>query len=476
VSRQQFDAAVIGSGPNGLCAAIALAQAGRSVVVFEARDTPGGGVRSTEDWTQPGFVHDICSAIHPMAAGSPFLNTLNLQEHGLEWVQPPIPMAHPFDDGPPALLHRSLEQTGETLGIDADTYPAWMGPFVSRWDDLAKDALAPLGWPNDPILMARFGWLGFRSGWSLAKSAFQDPRGQAFSAGLTAHSVLPLEVRPSAAIGLMLGIAGHAVGWPLPKGGAASLTKALVSKLQAEGGELRCGHAIESLDELPVRGPLLFDTSPRAMADIAGDALPASFSQKLHRFRHGPGIFKMDFALDGPIPWKDPECSQAGTVHLGSTLDEIAASERAANNGVYTNRPFVILAQQSLFDSTRAPEGKQVCWAYCHVPSGSKQDRSKAIQAQIERFAPGFRDRVLETHCWNAQDFSQYNPNYIGGDVNGGVPDLGQLFTRPTARAVPYSTPNPRLFLCSASTPPGGGVHGMCGAHAAQAALDAWPE
>ena len=466
-----FDAAVIGSGPNGLSAAIALAQQGRRVVVIEAHESPGGGVRTTEEWTLPGFRHDICSAIHPMGIGSPFWNGLDLQAHGLKWIHPKAPLSHPFDDGPAALLEESVEATADTLGLDAERYGDWIGPFASQWPALAQDALAPLGWPDHPVLMARFGARAFRAATALAESSFHDPRTQAWFGGLAAHSVLPLDQSPSAAIGLMLLVAGHAVGWPFPEGGAGALTDALVRKLESLGGTVLCGQRVTHTDQVPTAGPILFDVSPHALADMGGTDLPDSFCDKLRRYRFGPGVFKVDWALSEPIPWKDPAVARGGTVHIGGSLEEIAASERAACNGIHGDKPFVLLAQQSLFDPTRAPEGKQVAWGYCHVPSGSTVDRTVAIEAQIERFAPGFQDCILARHTWNTADYSAYNPNLVGGDVVGGVADLRQLLARPTARRVPYSTPNPRLYLCSASTPPGGGVHGMCGFNAAQAVL-----
>ncbi|MCZ6465072.1 MAG: NAD(P)/FAD-dependent oxidoreductase [Proteobacteria bacterium] len=463
----------MGTGPNGLAAAVALAQAGRSVVVFEAAATVGGGARTAE-LTLPGFRHDICSAIHPMAIASPFLRSLPLEEHGLDWVHPDAPLAHPLDDGSAVLLLRSVEETAKTLGEDAARYPRWIGGFVEHWVDLAADAMGPLRVPRHPIRLARlarFGLRGLRSAAGLARSTFRGEAARALLAGLAAHSVLPLERIPSAAIGLMLGIAGHATGWPMPRGGSQAISDALASLLRSLGGEIVTGVRISSLRELPSSGPLLFDVPPVELARIAGDALPAGYRRRLGRFRHGPGVFKIDWALDGPIPWRAAECARAGTVHLGGTLDEIAAGERAVWQGRHSETPYVLVAQQSLFDPTRAPEGRHTGWAYCHVPSGSTRDRTDVIESQMERYAPGFRDRVLGRHVMNTADLARYNSNYIGGDINGGVSDLGQLFFRPTLRLVPYRTPNPRIFLCSASTPPGGGVHGLGGYYAARAAL-----
>jgi len=465
-----FDAAIIGSGPNGLAAAIRLAQAGWSVVVYEARETVGGGARTAE-LTLPGFRHDICSAIHPMGIGSPYLATLPLADHGLQWVQPGAPLAHPFDDGPAAILHRELELTGTTLGQDGASWATLMGPFAARWEELARDGMGPLGLPKSPFLMARFGLSAMRSATDLARARFDGPRAKALFGGLAAHSVLPLDQVPSAAIGLMLGVAAHAVGWPMPRGGSQSLSEAMASLLVELGGTIRTGVRIGELGAIETGGPVLFDTSTHALSTIAGDALPPGFHKKLGAYRYGPGVFKVDWALSGPIPWADPAVAQAGTVHLGGSLDELAASERAAFDGEHSDRPYVLLAQQSLFDDSRAPAGKHTGWAYCHVPHGSTVDRTAIIEAQVERFAPGFGDLIEARHTMNTADFFAHNENYVGGDINGGVPDLAQLFTRPTARFVPHSTPNKRLWLCSAATPPGGGVHGMGGFHAAEALL-----
>ncbi len=474
MSTQRADATVVGSGPNGLAAAIALAQAGRRVLVLEGAETIGGGAR-TGELTLPGFRHDICSAIHPMAVSSPFFLSLPLEAHGLEWVHPEAPLAHPLDDHPAAMLERDLRATGATLGPDGEAYARWMEGWVDRWEALSADALAPLGLPSHPFLMAGFGMAAMRKATAVAHR-FEGPAAQALVAGLGAHSMLPLDMVPSAAIGIMLGIAGHAAGWPFPRGGAQALSDALADHLRSLGGTVETGVPISRLDEVPTAGPVIFETAPAHLADIAGDALPSGFAGKLRRYRHGPGICKLDYALDGPIPWSDPAVRRAGTVHLGGTLEEIARSERAAWEGEHCEHPFVLLAQQSLFDPTRAPEGKHTLWAYCHVPSGSDRDVSDRIEAQIERFAPGFRDLILARHVRTATQYQSYNPNYIGGDINGGAPTLGQLFTRPTARLSPYTTPHKRIFLCSAATPPGGGVHGMCGWHAAQAVLRRWPD
>ncbi|MCB9741434.1 MAG: NAD(P)/FAD-dependent oxidoreductase [Alphaproteobacteria bacterium] len=474
MSTQRYDAVVVGSGPNGLAAAIRLAQAGRSVCVFEARDRPGGGARS-EEFHASGFVRDICSAIHPMAAAYRSLRALPLEPHGLTWVQPDAPLAHPLDDGPAVVLERDLEATCANLGEDGGAYRRMMQPLLQRWEALFDDALAPPGLPSSPLLLARFGVQALLPATWLAALRFRGPRGAALLAGLAAHSILPLDRSPSSAIGLMLGIAGHAVGWPFPKGGAQALSDALAGYLESLGGALILGHEVTRVEELPTDGPVLFDTSPRDMSRICGDTLPERYTRRLSKLRYGPGAFKLDWALSEPIPWADPAVVRAATVHVGGTLAELAESERAPWAGRCVERPFVLLAQQSLFDDTRAPAGRHVAWGYCHVPNGDVSDRMEAIEAQVERYAPGFRDIILGRHVTTCADLERYNPNYIGGDVNGGAPDLDQLFTRPVTRVVPYATPNPRVFLCSASTPPGGGVHGACGVNAAEAALRRWP-
>lgn len=463
---------MVGSGPNGLAAAIVLAAAGRSVVVLEGAAQLGGSAR-TSPLTLPGFRHDVCSAIHPMALGTPFLPSLPLDRYGLEWIQPPAAVAHPLDDpgAPAALLYRDAARTASELGADGAAWLRTLGYYAERWDELVEDAVGPPGVPKSPLLMARFGAHALLPADRLARSLFREEAARALFAGIAAHSVLPLTRSPSSAVGLMLGAAGHAVGWPMPRGGAQAISDALAAHLRALGGELRLGVTVRRLTEVPTAGPVLFDTSPSALAAIAGDALPARFRDRLGRFRHGPGVCKVDWALDGPIPWRDPRVAQAGTVHLGGGLDALVAAEQAPWSGRHAERPYVLLAQQSLFDPTRAPAGQHTGWAYCHVPSGSTVDRSEAIEAMVESCAPGFRDRILARSVMTAADFQAYNPNYVGGDVNGGAADLDQLLTRPVARWSPYTTPNPRLFLCSASTPPGGGVHGMCGFYAAMAAM-----
>ncbi|MCB9781236.1 MAG: NAD(P)/FAD-dependent oxidoreductase [Alphaproteobacteria bacterium] len=466
-----FDAAVVGSGPNGLAAAVALAQAGRKVVVYEASETIGGSAR-TLPLTLPGFRHDVCSAIHPMAKGSPFLSTLPLAEHGLTWIDPPATVAHPLDGQPAVLQYRELDRTAETLGADRDRYAGIVGPFVAGWSALSRDGMAPVGGiPSRPVLMARFGLHAMVPATTLGRTIFRDERTRAWWGGFAAHSCLPLDRSPSAAIGLMLLLAGHGVGWPFPRGGAQAIPDALASLLRSLGGEIRTGVHITDLEQIETDGPVLFQTSPPAVAEICGDALPERYRRRLQAFRWGPGIFKVDWALSQPIPWADPTVGRAGTVHLGGDLDSLARSERAPWQGRVDERPFVLVCQPGAFDERRAPAGRSTAWGYIHVPNGDRQDHTAIVEAAVERSAPGFRDCILARHVMTATDFAVHNDNYVGGDVNGGANDLDQLFTRPVARLDPYSTPNPRLFLCSASTPPGGGVHGMAGWYAAQSAL-----
>lgn len=464
------DAVVVGAGPNGLAAAITLAREGRSVTVFEAADTIGGGCRSAE-LTLPGFVHDVCAAIHPMAVASPFFRSLPLRDHGLEWIHPDIPLAHPLDDGTAATLERSLAATAHSLGADGPAYQRLIGPIVRDWSRLDRQLLGPpLRAPRHPVALARFGLRAIRSARGLAEAAFDGQHASALFAGLAAHSNLPLDRRFSAALGLFLGASGHAVGWPVARSGSQAIVDALGSYLRSLGGEIVTGTRIASLEQLPPATAVLLDVTPRQLIEIAGERLPGAYRRKLARYRYGPAAFKIDFALDGPIPWQAEECGRAGTVHVGGTLAEIAAGERAVARGDHPERPYVLVAQQSLFDPGRAPGDMHTAWAYCHVPNGSDVDMTERIEAQIERFAPGFRERVLGRHVLSPGALERYNENYVGGDIAGGSLDWPQLFARPTLR-LPYSTPVRGLYLASSSTPPGAGVHGMCGHHAARAAL-----
>jgi phytoene dehydrogenase-like protein len=464
------DAVVVGAGPNGLAAAIALARAGRSVRVLEASDTVGGGSRSAE-LTLPGFVHDVCSAVHPHPLASPFLRELPLADHGLELVHPELPLAHPLDDGTAVVLDRSVEATAASIGgADGEAYRNLLGPLVRDAEKLLPAILGPLRPTRHPVALSRFGLLGLRSAKGLARR-FEGQRAPALVAGNAAHSMLRIDRPPTSAVALVLLLTGHHVGWPVARGGSQAVADALASIARAHGAEIVTGHRVERVDELDDAGAVLFDVTPRQILALAGHRLPARYRRGLERFRYGPGVFKLDWALDGPIPWTAPECARAGTVHVGGTFEEIAASEASVDAGRDAERPYVLLAQPTVCDPSRAPAGKHTAWAYCHVPSGSTRDMTGAIEGQIERFAPGFRERVLARASMHAGEMEAYNPNYVGGDINGGRMDLGQLFTRPVARPSPYTTPDPRMFICSSSTPPGGGVHGMCGYFAAQAVL-----
>lgn len=460
------DVVVVGAGPNGLAAAVALAQLGCRVLVLEEQPEPGGGAR-TEECTLPGFRHDLCSAIHPLALASPFLAGLGLERHGLEWIHPEIPVVHPLDGDRAAILERSVDQTARALGADGAAWRRLVGTLAADWPRLGPELLAPLHLPRHPWRMARFALGALRSATGLA-SAFAGPEARALFAGLAAHSCLPLERPASAAFGLVLGALAHAVGWPFPRGGAGAITRALVSLLEELGGEVVTGHRVTDVDRLPPSRAVVLDLTPRQVLEVAGHRLPSRYRRRLQRYRYGPGACKVDWAVEGPIPWLAEPCRRTACVHVGGEIDEVAASESAVWRGEIPERPFVLLAQPSVFDPSRAPAGCQAVWAYCHVPHGSPADLADRIEAQVERFAPGFRDRILERRTRAASELPLHNANLVGGDVNGGVQDLGQLLTRPVLSLDPYRTPHPGLFLCSASTPPGGGVHGMCGYHAAR--------
>lgn len=467
----EYDAVVIGSGPNGLAAATTLARAGLSVVVLEANATIGGGARSAE-LTLPDFVHDVCSAVHPLAAGSPFFDALPLERFGLNWIQPEIPLAHPLDDGSAACLHRDVDLTANSLGRDAHAYRGMMRPLTRDWKKLSTEFLQPmLHVPRHPLALTRFGIRGLCPATVLTKLLFKSGSARALFGGIAAHSFLPLNAAVSSAFALVLGAAGHAVGWPIPRGGSQSIANALANHLLELGGKIDINQRVERLDQLPKSRAILFDTMVWQFARVVGERLPTPYRRRLENFRHAPGIFKIDYALSSPIPWKAEECRRAGTIHLGGTIAEIASAERDVSDGRVSERPFVLVAQQSLFDKTRAPNGKHTLWAYCHAPFACEIDMSDRIESQIERFAPGFRDCILARHKMSALDLEKSNPNLAGGDINGGAATLWQLIARPTLSSTPYRTPLRGVYLCSSSTPPGGGVHGMCGYHAARAAL-----
>ena len=465
-----LDAVVIGSGPNGLAAAITLARAGRSVRVFEAEATIGGATRSLE-LTQPGFLHDVCSTVHALVVLSPFLRTLPLGDHGLQFAHPEAPFAHPLDDGTAVVVERSINATAASLGgNDARVYRDLVLPFVMRSGDLMEALLGPPGLRH-PLLMARFGRLAIRSAAALARARFRDERARAMFAGTAAHSMVPLEYAATSGFALALIVAAHAGGWPVARGGSQQVAGALASYLRSLGGDIVTGTRVDSLAQLPASRTVLCDVTPRQFLRIAGDRVPAGYRRRLERYRYGPGVFKMDWALNAPVPWRARDCSRAGTIHLGGTFAEIADSERAAWEGRVHDKPYVLLVQPTICDPSRAPAGRHTLWAYCHVPNGSTMDMTSRIEGQIERFAPGFRDCIIARHAMPPAEMERRNANLVGGDIGGGASDLAQLFMRPVFSLNPYRTPLDGVFLCSSSTPPGIGVHGMCGHFAAQAAL-----
>ena len=466
---ERYDAVIVGAGQNGLTAAIILARAGFSVLVLEAHEKIGGGCRTAE-LTLPGFRHDVCAAIHPMGVLSPVFRELQLEQHGLEWVQTPAPLAHPLPEGRAAVLRYSLDETSRSLGEDEKVWRQTFAPFLENSAAFFSEILRPIRVPAHPLLMARFGLTALRSA-EAAVRRFRTNEARALFTGCAAHAILPLDRAGTASFGLVLALAAHAIGWPCARGGSQSIIGSMERALLAAGGEIRTDHTVRSLNDIPPSKVVLFDLSPRQLAEIAATHLPSSYVRRLKNFKMGPGVFKVDWALAGPIPWKNPECVLAATVHVGGTAEEIMRSEHEMGSGRAPEKPFVLLAQQSMFDHTRAPAGQHTGWAYCHVPPGCPTDMTERIEAQIERFAPGFRDLILARHTRSPAEYEAYNANFIGGDIGGGANTLMQFLFRPFARWNPYTTPNPRLFLCSSSTPPGGGVHGMCGYWAAQAAV-----
>lgn len=470
MTSNDFDAIVVGAGPNGLAAAITLRRAGLSVLLVEKKETIGGGMRSME-LTLPGFIHDVCSAIHPMAIASPFFSELPLNQFGLEFIHPSIPAAHPFDDGTAAALYRSAKQTAEQFPVDKENYLKLIGPLLESWPRIAPSLLGPLQIPPHPIDLAKFGLSALLPATTLASRKFASPKLKALFTGMAAHAIQPLSNIATAAIGLVLSIVAHDKGWPIPKGGSQQIANALGAYFTSIGGVIQTGYDVSSLSQLPPAKAVLLDVTPRQLLQIGGDRLSAFYRWQLKRYKYGMGVFKVDWALDGAVPFTAQGCRNAGTVHLGNTMQEIVQAEDMTAHGQHTRKPFVLFAQPSVFDPSRAPAGKHTAWAYCHVPHGSSEDMTAAIEQQVERFAPGFRERILARYTMNTVQMEIYNPNYIGGDINGGEQNITQLFTRPALRFSPYRTSAKGIYLCSSSTPPGGGVHGMCGYHAARRAL-----
>lgn len=469
VNQPDYDAVVVGSGPNGLAAAILLQQQNLRVLIIEGKDSIGGGLRTAE-LTLPGFKHDICSAIHPLGANSPFLKTLPLEQYGLEYIYPDIAAAHPLDDGTAAMLTHSVNDTARHLGTDEQAYLKLVKPLIKTWNDIAPDVLGPLHWPKHPFVMAQFGAKAVLPASVLAK-VFAGIPARALTAGMAAHAIQPLGNLTTAAIALVLLVQGHIKGWPLPKGGSQQIANAMAAYFKSIGGKIETGTFISNMSQLPSARAVLFDVTPKQLLQIAGHQFSWIYKKQLERYRYGMGVFKVDWALNEPVPFTAPECRRAGTLHLGGSFEQIASSELSTSKGNHPEQPFVLFAQQSVFDSSRAPDGNHTAWAYCHVPHGSEKDMTRIIENQVERFAPGFKQCIIGRSTMNTRQMEDHNPNYMGGDINGGRLDITQLFTRPALRWSPYRTSAKGLYICSSSTPPGGGVHGMCGYYAARRAL-----
>ncbi len=470
MAKSIYDAVVIGSGPNGLAAAITLAQHGLSVTLYEGQESVGGGLRTAE-LTLPGFRHDVCSAIHPFGTSSPFFRNLDHLQPAFRWIDTPSALAHPFENGTVALLDKSVESTARYLDIDAGSYTKLVSPLLPKWDQILPRILGPLMGSVPSPGVVGFGFMAFQSASGFIRRHFKGIKARSLFAGLAAHSMLPLDRRVTAGVGLVLALTAHSNGWPFPAGGAGNIARILSEYFTGLGGEIRTGQWITGHQEIPAARAVLCDVTPRQLVTICRDQLPAGYRRRLTRFRYGPGVFKIDWALDKPVPWHNPECRRAATVHIGGTWQEIAESESTVWQGKHPEKPFVILTQPSLFDPDRAPEGHHTAWAYCHVPPGSTEDMTAKIENQVERFATGFRQVIIGRHTMHTAQLEKYNPNYVGGDINGGVLDWRQLLGRPVWHRNPYPTPNPKIFLCSSSTPPGGGVHGMCGYRSAHAVL-----
>ena len=470
LTKKDFDAVVIGAGPNGLAAAIALQQKGISVLLSEAKSSVGGGIRSAE-LTLPGFIHDVCSAVHPLGEDSPVFKSLHLEQFGLEYLKPEFAVAHPFDDGSAAIIQSSLEKTSAQLGEDADNYKRIFSPLVEKWPAIRSAFVGPLHASAYSKAKAKFAYYAISSGSHLAKNQFKTNAAQSVFAGMAAHSMLPLNTLTSSSIAIVLNTVAHINGWPLPKGGAQQITNALAACFTNLGGEIQTGFMVNSLQQLPPSKVVLLDVTPAQLLSIAGDQFSSFYKWQLERYKYGVGVFKIDWALSHPVPFKNVECRSAATVHIGGTMQEIYTSEEIISKGRDADKPFVLFVQPGVVDKSRAPEGKQTAWAYCHVPNGSQKDMTDTIEKQVERFAPGFRDCILARHVMNTKDVEAYNSNYIGGDINGGAATLSQLFTRPALRLSPYRTSAKGVYICSSSTPPGGGVHGICGYYSARRAL-----